>query len=267
MAQVPYPLTGESFDEFKSQVYELVRQVYEEKIGGADLGDVFSLVGDVLTLVLATSSGLTKSGNALALSPTSTGGLQISSSGASLKLLSTGGLESSASGLNIKILSTGGLQTDSTGTSIKCKTGGGTTTDADGLSVVASGVAHSGLAGLTTGDDHTQYRLEAADHTHQTTGLQAGQIDHGLAMVAASLLDDDHTQYQKESEKDGASGYAGLNASSRTIKGVDTTDDIVIDSITTGLVLKDSATPAHYWRVTIGTDGVIDTTDLGHTKP
>lgn len=200
MAQVPYPLTGESFEEFKGQVYELVRQVYEEKLGGADLGDVFSLPGDVLTLVLATSSGLTKSGNALALSPTSTGGLQISTSGASLKLLSTGGLESSASGLNIMILSTGGLQTGSTGASIKCKTGGGATTDADGLSVVPSGVAHSGLSGLTTGDDHTQYRLEAADHSHQTTGAEAGQIDHGAAMVAASLLDDDHTQYQLESD-------------------------------------------------------------------
>ncbi len=44
-------------------------------------------------------------------------------------------------------------------------------------------------------DPHTGYRLESADHTHATTGAQAGQLDHGLAMVAASLLDDDHTQY------------------------------------------------------------------------
>mgnify|MGYP001618771400 CR=1 FL=1 len=37
------------------------------------------------------------------------------------------------------------------------------------------------------------YRLEAADHSHQSTGLQAGQLDHGLALTG--LTDDDHTQY------------------------------------------------------------------------
>ena len=52
---------------------------------------------------------------------------------------------------------------------------------------------HAGAA-----DPHTGYRLESADHSHQTTGAQAGQLDHGLAMTAASLLDDDHTQYRLE---------------------------------------------------------------------
>lgn len=42
-------------------------------------------------------------------------------------------------------------------------------------------------------DPHTGYRLESADHTHQSTGLQAGQLDHGLALTG--LTDDDHTQY------------------------------------------------------------------------
>lgn len=51
---------------------------------------------------------------------------------------------------------------------------------------------HGGLTGLLD-DDHTQYRLESADHTHQSTGLQAGQLDHGLALTG--LGDDDHTQY------------------------------------------------------------------------
>jgi len=44
-------------------------------------------------------------------------------------------------------------------------------------------------------DPHPGYRLESADHSHQTTGAGAGQLDHGLAITAASLLDDDHTQY------------------------------------------------------------------------
>lgn len=47
---------------------------------------------------------------------------------------------------------------------------------------------HAGLA-----DPHTGYRLESADHSHQSTGAQAGQLDHGLALTG--LTDDDHTQY------------------------------------------------------------------------
>jgi len=46
-------------------------------------------------------------------------------------------------------------------------------------------------------DPHTGYRLESADHTHQTTGAQAGKLDHGVALLG--LTDDDHTQYTKHS--------------------------------------------------------------------
>lgn len=42
-------------------------------------------------------------------------------------------------------------------------------------------------------DPHTQYRLEADDHSHQTSGAQAGQLDHGAALTG--LGDDDHPQY------------------------------------------------------------------------
>lgn len=72
---------------------------------------------------------------------------------------------------------------------------------------------------------------------------------------------------QVVSEKNAANGYAGLNASSRTTKGVDTTDDVVIDLASKGLVLKDTQGTPHYWRVTITTTGVLQTTDLGTTKP
>ena len=48
-------------------------------------------------------------------------------------------------------------------------------------------------------DPHTGYRLESADHTHATTGAQAGQLDHGLALTG--LTDDDHTQYRLETDR------------------------------------------------------------------
>uniref|UniRef100_A0A6M3L335 Uncharacterized protein n=1 Tax=viral metagenome TaxID=1070528 RepID=A0A6M3L335_9ZZZZ len=57
-------------------------------------------------------------------------------------------------------------------------------------SVVAYAATHAAAA-----DPHAGYRLESADHTHQTTGAQAGKIDHGLALDG--LTDDDHTQYIK----------------------------------------------------------------------
>src|SRR3990172_8613326 len=53
-----------------------------------------------------------------------------------------------------------------------------------GSSASGAGVTdHGGLTGLGD-DDHTQYRLESADHSHQSTGLEGGQIDHGAAAVA-----------------------------------------------------------------------------------
>lgn len=75
------------------------------------------------------------------------------------------------------------------------------------------------------------------------------------------------TGAEQAANKNAASGYAGLNASSRTTKGVDTTDDVIIDLATKGLVLKDTQGTPHYWRVTISTTGVLTTTDLGTTKP
>jgi len=53
----------------------------------------------------------------------------------------------------------------------------------------------------------------------------------------------------------------------RSSRGVDTTDDIIIDLATKGLVLKDTQATPHYWRVTITTLGVLTTSDLGTTKP
>lgn len=87
------------------------------------------------------------------------------------------------------------------------------------------------------------------------------------ALAAHVAAADPHTGYQLESEKNSASGYAGLNSSSRLTKGTDTTDDVIIDLATKGLVLKDTAGTPHYWRVTISTLGVLTTTDLGTTKP
>jgi len=94
----------------RMQIQELLRQLFEEKIGGADLGDVFSLPGDVLTLVLADDSGLTKTGNELAVDPSPTGGLNIVSTGLAVKLADST-LTLSASGLSVTSATTGAAVT------------------------------------------------------------------------------------------------------------------------------------------------------------
>jgi len=110
MANVPYPITGPDLYEMRMQIQELIRQLFEEKIGGADLGDVFSLPGDVLTLVLADDSGLTKTGNELAVDPSATGGLNITSGGLAVKLADNT-LTLSASGLSVTSATTGAAVT------------------------------------------------------------------------------------------------------------------------------------------------------------
>jgi len=132
MPTVPYPLSARDLDELKTQIYEVVRQLYEDHIGGADLGDVFAIVGDVLTLVLASTGGLTKVSNELAL-----------------LLQSAGGLNSTADGLTIKLAD------------------GSLSLSASGLAASATTKDHGSLTGLAD-DDHTQYLL--VDGTRGLTG-------------------------------------------------------------------------------------------------
>lgn len=63
----------------------------------------------------------------------------------------------------------------------------------------------------------------------------------------------------------GITDAAELNGSNRVIQGTDTTDDLIIDDETNGLVLKSAS--GHYWRVTMTNAGSFTITDLGVTKP
>lgn len=94
-----------------------------------------------------------------------------------------------------------------------------------------------------------------------------GTVAATAAVSAHVALADPHVQYQKESEKDAASGYAGLSAASRITKGVITTDDLIVDDSPRGLVLKDTQGTPHYWRVTVSTLGALTTADLGTSPP
>jgi hypothetical protein len=46
-----------------------------------------------------------------------------------------------------------------------------------------------------------------------------------------------------------------------------TSNDIVFNDATKGIILKDTQGTPHYWRITINNSGVLQTTDLGTSLP
>jgi hypothetical protein len=87
----------------------------------------------------------------------------------------------------------------------------------------------------------------------------------GYGITDAYTKTQNDTQDEQKANKNAVSGYAGLNAVSRTTKGVDTTDYIVVDSTTNGFTMK--SPNGHYWVATISNAGVVTWTDVGTTKP
>lgn len=104
----------------------------------------------------------------------------------------------------------------------------------------------------------------ALDH-QALLNLQGGSATerYHLTLAQVALV----TGAEQAANKNAVSGYAGLNASSRITKGVDTTDDLIIDLATKGIVFKDTQGTPHYWRLTVDNTGTLVTTDLGTTKP
>jgi hypothetical protein len=107
MATIPFPLTAESQEDLRTQFFELMRQLYEDRIGGLMLGDVFIDEGEYL----------------------------------SLNVNEYGGLEKSLNELQVKVKADGGIDTASTGTLVKCKPFGGLDTDTEGIFVTSAGSA------------------------------------------------------------------------------------------------------------------------------
>jgi hypothetical protein len=80
----------------------MLRQLYEDKIGGLELGDVFVEDGEYLSLNLNSTGGLEKSTGTLRIKIKADGGLTTSSSGALIKLKPYGGLNTDVNGIFIE---------------------------------------------------------------------------------------------------------------------------------------------------------------------
>jgi hypothetical protein len=67
MPDVPYPLSDANPEELKQKVWELIRVLYEEKMAGLDVGDVFKDDAGMLTLKLYSTGGLKKTSGELGI--------------------------------------------------------------------------------------------------------------------------------------------------------------------------------------------------------
>jgi hypothetical protein len=104
-------------------------------------------------------------------------------------------------------------------------------------------------------------------YTDNTCGVNAANAGAPSAPSAGDCYYDNTAKYDSCWSGTAWSVPALLNSSSRTTKGVDTTDDLIVDLATKGLVLKDTQGTPHYWRVTIDNTGVLTTADVGTGKP
>jgi len=67
MINLPFPITGDNWEDMKPAIMELFRDLYENRIGGAMVWDVFEVSGDTLQIKLAPGSGLYKAGGMLSI--------------------------------------------------------------------------------------------------------------------------------------------------------------------------------------------------------
>lgn len=80
-----------------------------------------------------------------------------------------------------------------------------------------------------------------------------------------TLVNSINSEMEVAENKNTPGGYAGLNSVGRVTQGVDTTDYLIVDESTKGLILK--SPNGHYWKETISDVGIVTWTDLGTTKP
>lgn len=101
MADLPFPITGSSKQQTELMI-RLFEEMFEERVGGGYVGDVFQIDSDdVLSINISDAGGLTKSGSELAILNHPTGGLSSTADGERVKLKSGGGLSTDADGLYI----------------------------------------------------------------------------------------------------------------------------------------------------------------------
>lgn len=60
MADLPYPLATDDVSQYRNDLIETFKDLYDNRIGGASVGDVFTNINDTLELRIKENSGLFK---------------------------------------------------------------------------------------------------------------------------------------------------------------------------------------------------------------
>ncbi len=131
-------------------------------------------------------------------------------------------------------------------------------------SPIAKGVSGGNLHDHSGGDGATISHTSLSSigtNTHD-------QIDTAITASSGHIAAaSPHSGHELISSKNAVSGYAGLNAASRVTKGVDATDDMIVNNSAKGFVGLDTQATPHYWRITPNGTGGLTVTDLGTSKP
>ncbi len=194
MATINTPLASPDMQDMMQKIQIFIDQLYDERIGGLLLGDVFTSGsgGDVLNLNTDEEGGLLKTGGKL-----------------SVKVNSLKGLKVDKDGLYILLRTGGGIAFDSTGA---LTTSAGVNADTlEGYHASQTPTANTVPVSLITGKIDTGWLNASVFHFAGGVplGSAAGNINDWVAQGAGSLLNADMVDGKHAAEITGVQGPQG----------------------------------------------------------
>lgn len=183
MPELPFPVgTANSIGELANTFQRYMEDLYQDRIGGASLGDCLTIGSDDVLAVNIDSTTLEKSDSALTVKVNAAGGLTSGTDGLAVKCASGGGLSASAAGLAVSgTYYSFGIIACPAGTNPEADGGGDTLTFA-----VSKGLTITGTAASDTVTFSVKQQAHEADASasHSIT-------DPGDAPADADALRDD----------------------------------------------------------------------------
>jgi len=177
MPASPFPIQTDDPNEMLTQMQSLLDDLYQNRLGGANVGDVFQIGSDdVFTLRYLAIGGLQKVFGSLSILPNTSKGIDSDRNGVFVVLKADTGLAfDGANGIYVKLKTDNGLAVDTDGLYVKLKTAGGITVDADGLSVTTAPPSKAAGTDIDTGTDDAKYiTSKAINDSHNVPDVAPG---------------------------------------------------------------------------------------------